>query len=124
VDEHHPKPHLPEAERRVIRAHSAARMHPVVPHKGHRPSWKRWSVIGAGWFFVVLGILGMFLPILQGFLFLAVGIALLAREIPWVRRRRERLYARYPKLGAWNDKAEHWVERQGRRVVAFFRGRA
>jgi hypothetical protein len=121
VDEPQPKPHLSEAERRVIRAHSAARMHPVVPHKGRRPGWKRWSIIGAGWFFVALGILGMFLPILQGFLFLAIGIALLAREVEWVRRQRERLYQRFPKLGAWDAKAEHWVERQWHRLRGYFR---
>lgn len=122
MDDEHSR--LPESERRVLRAHAAARMHPIAPHRPRRSAWKRWSVIGAGWVFIVLGALGMFLPILQGFLFLAIGIALLAREIEWVRRRRERLYARYPTLRAWNDKAEQWVERQGRRFVAFFRGRA
>lgn len=81
-------------------------------------------MIGLGWTFIVLGGLGMFLPVLQGFLFLAIGIALLAREVEWVRRRREQFYARHPTLRDWNDKAEHWVERQGRRVASFFRGRA
>jgi type II secretory pathway component PulF len=71
----------------------------------------------------VLGVLGLFLPILQGFLFLAIGIALLAREVEWVRRRRARFYARYPKIGAWNEKAEAWVERQGHRIADFFSGR-
>mgnify|MGYP001275584755 CR=1 FL=1 len=81
-------------------------------------------MIGLGWTFIVLGALGMFLPVLQGFLFLAIGIALLAREVEWVRRRREQFYDRHPTLRAWNDKAEQWIERQGRRVVSFFRGRA
>ena len=40
-----------------------------------------WQVLGYG--FLVLGVLGMFLPILQGFLFLAIGLIILARHAPW-----------------------------------------
>ena len=93
---------------------------PADPPPQRRSPWRRWSLITLGWFFIVLGVLGLFLPVLQGFLFLAIGFALLAREVEWVRRYRERLYARYPKLGAFNDKAEAWIERQGRRVASFF----
>ena len=40
---------------------------------------RRMLILSAGWFFVVLGILGIFLPILQGILFLAIGLILLSR---------------------------------------------
>ena len=43
-----------------------------------------WQVLGYA--FLVLGVLGMFLPILQGFLFLAIGLIILARHAPWAER--------------------------------------
>jgi hypothetical protein len=39
-----------------------------------------------GWIFIVLGLLGMVLPILQGVLFLVIGIALVGRR-NWLIRR-------------------------------------
>lgn len=51
-----------------------------------------------GWAFIVLGILGLFLPILQGILFLAVGIALLADHIPVFMKIKNAIYHRFPKL--------------------------
>ena len=41
-------------------------------------------VLGYG--FLVLGVLGLFLPFLQGFLFLLVGLLILARHAPWAER--------------------------------------
>lgn len=49
-----------------------------------------------GWFFVLLGIVGLFLPILQGFLFILMGIMILAPEIPLFRRLLSELQRRYP----------------------------
>ena len=54
-----------------------------------RISWQRLKPIlvqALGYFFLVLGVLGMFLPILQGFLFLFVGLIILARHAPWAER--------------------------------------
>ena len=50
-----------------------------------------------GVFFLVLGVLGIFLPILQGLIFLALGLALLAPHVPFIRRLRDRMYSRYPR---------------------------
>lgn len=47
---------------------------------------------------MVLGIAGLFLPILQGILFLAIGMALLAPYIPLFQRMKLALYRKYPKL--------------------------
>ena len=53
--------------------------------------------VAAGCAFIILGILGCFLPILQGILFLAVGVALLAPYVPWFKKIRNTLYRRFPK---------------------------
>ena len=86
-----------------------------------RVSWKtmkRPVMLALGYTFLVLGVLGMFLPILQGFLFLFIGLAILARHAAWARLLRMRLVARYPRLGAKMDEAERvahrwWVRFQG-----------
>jgi uncharacterized membrane protein YbaN (DUF454 family) len=62
-----------------------------------------------GWGFVVLGILGLFLPILQGILFLAVGIIILAQVSPRARLLRQRLRRRYPRAAGVFDMAEKKV---------------
>jgi len=54
-------------------------------------------VISLGVFFLILGVVGGFLPVIQGWIFVLIGLALLAEEIPWVRRHLERLKARFPK---------------------------
>jgi uncharacterized membrane protein YbaN (DUF454 family) len=43
---------------------------------------KRIGRILLGWVCIVMGVVGLFLPILQGWLFLVMGIALLARDVP------------------------------------------
>lgn len=70
-----------------------------VPHtKSARARWKDPLRIALGWFFILLGILGLFLPILQGILFLAIGVWLLAPHIPLFHRIQQHLYARHPRV--------------------------
>lgn len=52
----------------------------------------------AGWVFIFLGVAGLFLPVLQGILFLMIGLYLLSRKAPWARRLLNRLRCRYPRL--------------------------
>lgn len=54
---------------------------------------------GLGWTFMVLGVLGLFLPILQGILFLAIGMVLLSYESPWFKEKLTAVERRYPKYG-------------------------
>jgi len=74
-------------------------------------------VLAGGWAFVVLGIAGLFLPVLQGVLFLLVGIYLLSRESSWARWLRQRFRRRYPALGRGMDEARDWAARHWRRIV-------
>ena len=60
---------------------------------------KRWLIIVSGWLFIILGIAGLFLPFLQGILFLAFGISLLASEYHWARRVIHALRQKFPWLG-------------------------
>ncbi|MBE9546986.1 MAG: hypothetical protein IMF10_05790 [Proteobacteria bacterium] len=46
--------------------------------------------------FIVLGIIGCFLPILQGILFLIIGIITLAPEVPVFQKILSRLQEKYP----------------------------
>ncbi len=45
---------------------------------------KPWRMV-VGLVFVALGLLGLVLPVLQGILFLAIGVSLLAGDSRWVR---------------------------------------
>lgn len=76
---------------------------------------KRMAILASGWMFIVLGVLGLFLPILQGVLFLATGFYLLSLESPWAKRMMLRFEARYPRSAAKFEearvKAAHWARR-------------
>ncbi len=75
----------------------------------------------AGYTFLVLGVLGLVLPVLQGFLFLAIGLIILAKTAPWAERLLGRFRKRYPEAGTLLDKAEAKVEEWGRKAMALFR---
>ncbi|MFD1427668.1 PGPGW domain-containing protein [Kroppenstedtia sanguinis] len=52
-----------------------------------------------GWFFIVLGILGLVLPFLQGILFILIGLMILSKTSPWAHRLVVKLETRYPRIG-------------------------
>jgi uncharacterized protein len=74
-----------------------------------------------GYAFLVLGVLGLFLPILQGFLFLFVGLLILAKYAPWAQRLLDHLEERYPRFGHLKDQAEGAMERWQKRIAGWFR---
>ena len=80
------------------------------------PARKRKLLVMGGWVFLVLGILGLFLPILQGILFLLVGLILLAKVQPRFRLLKMRIKKRYPKYAAAFEAAEA-------RAAAFAKGK-
>ncbi|MBF0094727.1 MAG: hypothetical protein HQL33_02810 [Alphaproteobacteria bacterium] len=61
---------------------------------------RHWITMTVGWAFLVLGLLGLVLPVLQGVLFLAIGGIILSRESPRTRLRILRLGRRHPRLAA------------------------
>jgi uncharacterized membrane protein YbaN (DUF454 family) len=67
--------------------------------------FKRIGIYWLGWFFIVLGILGLFLPILQGILFLLVGLSLLSQSSPWAARLLQRLRERFPRIAGTYSEA-------------------
>jgi uncharacterized membrane protein YbaN (DUF454 family) len=70
-------------------------------------------VLVIGWGFIVLGILGLFLPVLPGILFLLVGLIILSSEYVWTHDLLNKLRVRYPKVGRSADeaaaKAHRWM---------------
>ena len=88
-----------------------------------------WPVIRQvlGWFFIFLGLLGLLLPVLQGVLFLVIGVALVGRRNWLIRRaallikRWLRRWAKVPtpvvgSLGRMALRAQHESSRQSRRL--------
>ncbi len=43
----------------------------------------RWLTVGAGWCLLVVGVAGLFLPVIQGLLCIASGLTLLSTEYRW-----------------------------------------
>jgi uncharacterized membrane protein YbaN (DUF454 family) len=76
---------------------------------------KRGLVLLTGWSFILLGIAGLFLPVLQGVLFLLIGLVILSSEYVWAHHLLRKLRTRFPKLGAVADraseKAAEWLHR-------------
>ncbi|MFD1396962.1 PGPGW domain-containing protein [Kroppenstedtia eburnea] len=52
-----------------------------------------------GWLFIVLGIIGLVLPFLQGILFILIGLMILSKTSPWAHKLVIKLETRYPKVG-------------------------
>jgi hypothetical protein len=58
-----------------------------------------------GWSFVVLGIIGLFVPVVQGVLFLLIGLFVLSSKYSWARRLLHQLRRRFPSLARRSDEA-------------------
>jgi uncharacterized protein len=57
---------------------------------------KRTLIYVIGWAFILLGIVGLFLPILQGILFLLIGLLVLSKESVLAKNLLSRIKKRYP----------------------------
>jgi uncharacterized protein len=74
-----------------------------------------------GYGFLALGVLGLFLPFLQGILFLLIGLIILAEYAPWAQRLLDHFRERYPKAGALIDHAEAKAAGWWHRVISLVR---
>ena len=83
-----------------------------------KPGVKRVLVLIAGWSFILLGIAGLFLPFLQGVLFILVGLIILSSQYAWARLLLSKLRQRFPRIGRTADaataKAATWLRRISR----------
>jgi uncharacterized protein len=79
------------------------------------PQSKRILVFVVGWSFILLGIIGLILPFLQGILFILVGLIILSSQYAWARLLLSKLRRRFPKIGALADRAsartKGWMRR-------------
>jgi uncharacterized membrane protein YbaN (DUF454 family) len=83
-----------------------------------KPRSKRILILIAGWSFILLGIVGLILPFLQGVLFILVGLTILSSQYVWARSLLQKLRERFPKIGHAADaaaaKAAAWMSRFSR----------
>jgi uncharacterized membrane protein YbaN (DUF454 family) len=76
---------------------------------------KRVIALVIGWTLIVLGVVGLFLPFLQGILFMLLGLYVLSRESKTAHRWLEHGRKRYPKVDAkLKQWGRWWRQRLGR----------
>ena len=84
---------------------------------------KRIVVLLIGWLLIAFGVVGLFLPILQGVLFIMLGLLVLSRESKTARRWLQRARQRYPNVDAkLKDWGSWWRQRFGRQTAEEKRG--
>lgn len=73
-----------------------------------------------GWAFVALGVVGLFLPVLQGVLFLLIGLFILSSEYVWAHRLLQKVRNRFPtaalRCEEASRKAHDWLGEVFRRA--------
>ncbi|MBM4277003.1 MAG: DUF454 family protein [Deltaproteobacteria bacterium] len=77
--------------------------------------FKRIGILIIGWFFVGLGVLGLFLPVLQGILFIMIGLAILSTRSEMVKRWLKHLEERHPhhheRMEKWKGRIRNWFKK-------------
>lgn len=70
---------------------------------------KRSIVLLIGWGLLALGVMGLFLPFLQGVLLLLAGLSVLSSQYAWAQRMLQRLRRRFPRLSERGGRIEIWA---------------
>lgn len=68
-------------------------------------------IIITGWMFIILGILGLFLPFLQGILFILIGLYILSFESPTAKKILSIVKHRFPTLHKKFEEAKKKAKR-------------
>ena len=105
-----------DAAPKLRRARRAALAHPRV-------SLVRWI---SGWFVIVLGVLGIFLPLLPALVLLPIGVALVGRRSTVVRWSRTRMKLLLRVAETWRGlpgRLGRFLRERERRMAAFLRER-
>jgi uncharacterized membrane protein YbaN (DUF454 family) len=79
------------------------------------------ALLITGYAFLVLGVLGLFLPFLQGVLFIIIGLIILAKHAPWAHNLLQRFRDQHPKAGELIDRAETTMADWWHRFVSFWK---
>ena len=66
---------------------------------------KKIALLLLGWGFILFGVVGLFLPILQGVLLLIVGLLILSSEYVWAHKLLLKIRTRFPELASQLDEA-------------------
>ena len=76
---------------------------------------KKALALVAGWVFIILGVIGLFLPFMQGVLFIIIGLTILSSEYVWAHHLLTKVRARFPRIALFSDRAQKtatgWVRR-------------
>ncbi len=103
-------PHLSMKRKRTPREHR--RRFQKLP----LPLWLRALLLGVGWLLVLVGIAGLFLPVIQGALSLAIGAALLSIASQTVHLKLRALMGRWPatwkRLEKFRRRLHSWLHRR------------
>jgi uncharacterized membrane protein YbaN (DUF454 family) len=77
--------------------------------------FKKIGILIVGWLFIGLGILGLFLPVLQGILFILIGLSLLSSRSTCVRRFLKHIEEHFPhqfkRIETWKEKIRSWFKK-------------
>lgn len=77
--------------------------------------FKKFLLLVIGWGFLGLGVLGLFLPFLQGILFIMIGLAILSSRSETIKRWLKSLEARHPRyhhhVEQWRQRIRHWFKK-------------
>ena len=88
------------------------------PH-GHK-GWKRMMILCAGWGCIAFGVIGGFIPILQGWVFVVAGLLILSTEYVWAHRIVVWTRNRFPRIAKAMDR----VKADAERIAARFTGKS